>query len=91
MFTKGCDSSDRAGLPSVTKLSAAEDKQPSEAGTQWALFSSGIGQGQGIRHGPALPCQYSQARVSNSFPLPPLSPHRTRALMHSFQSSALLW
>lgn len=64
MFTKGCDSSDRAGLPSVTKLSAAEDKQPSEAGTQWALFSSGIGQGQGIRHGPALPCQYSQARVS---------------------------
>lgn len=55
MFTKGCDSSDRAGLPSVTKLSAAEDKQPSEAGTQWALFSSGIGQGQGIRHGPALP------------------------------------
>lgn len=54
MFTKGCDSSDRAGLPSVTKLSAAEDKQPSEAGTQWALFSSGIGQGQGIRHGPVV-------------------------------------
>lgn len=91
MFTKGCDSRDRAGLPSVTNLSEAEDKQPGEAGTQWALFSSGIGQGQGMRHGPALPRQYSQARVSNSVPLPFLSPTRTRALMHSFQSSALLW
>lgn len=31
-----------AGLPSVINPSSAEDKQPAEAGTQWALFTSGI-------------------------------------------------